>query len=88
MATLIQIWGKKYVANPVLSSWQPLINLIMRITTTMTLSLSALVKLLQDPIVCTTTMPFVLMVPVSTTYVLKVPWSLDPFVMKMTNAKV
>jgi len=88
VATLIQIWGKKYVANPVLSSWQPLINLIMRITTTMTLSLSALVKLLQDPIVCTTTMPFVLMVPVSTTYVLKVPWSLDPFVMKMTNAKV
>jgi len=69
VATLIQIWGKKYVANPVLSSWQPLINLIMRITTTMTLSLSALEKLLQDPIVCTTTMPFVLMVPVSTTYV-------------------
>lgn len=69
VAMLIQIWGKKYVANPVLSSWQPLINLIMRITTTMTLSLSALEKLLQDPIVCTTTMPFVLMVPVSTTYV-------------------
>lgn len=61
----IPIWKKGFVANLVLISWQPPMNLIMRTTTTLTGSLSALEKLLLGPTAFTTTMIFVLMGPVS-----------------------